>query len=141
MKKIVILVLVMSALVVLTCSCTEKYYTLETRVEIVNHSSSDVAGALNMGTNPFDLEPGESFTLSVKSQSKEEHLDASAMQVLGPRELTVDGKRYAMKSTVTAKDFIDLIGWKMTTKADGFIYEFEFTDELLARMLSVADPV
>ena len=42
---------------------------------------------------------------------------------------------------VTAKDFIDLIGWKMTTKADGFIYEFEFTDELLARMLSVADPV
>ena len=73
--------------------------------------------------------------------AEEEHPDASAMQVLGPRELTVDGKRYAMKSTVTAKDFIDLIGWKMTTKADGFIYEFEFTDELLARMLSVADPV
>ena len=141
MKRIVFLALAICALAALACSCTEKYYTQETKVEIVNHSSSQVAGALNMGTDPFDLEPGEVFTLNLKSQSKEKFPQTSSVSVMGPRELTVDGRRYTLKSSVTAKDFIDLVGWKVTSLSDGFLCEFEFTDELLARMLSVADPV
>ncbi|MBO4917963.1 MAG: hypothetical protein J5374_08815 [Bacteroidales bacterium] len=141
MKKKALSFLAISALAAIVCSCTEKYYTLDTKVEIVNHSSSQVAGSLNMGTNPFELDPGESFTLSVKSQSKEKSPDASSVSVMGPRELMVDGKRYTLKPSVNAKDFIDLIGWKVTTKAEGFVCEFEFTDESLARMLTMADPL
>ena len=94
-----------------------------------------------MGTDPFDLDPGESFNLSVKYMSKVKSPDASSFSVIGPRKLTVDGNDYTLKSSVTAKDFFDLIGWKVTTKDEGFICGFEFTDELLARMLSMADLV
>ena len=120
-------------------SCGEKYYTVEENIEIVNHSSSRVAGSFIMGLNSFDLVPGESYSVVINAHFKDKDPDSSQISVAGPAALTVDGKLYTLKSTAPAYGFFELYGWVKTPCDKGFNLKLELTDEGIARILSYAD--
>lgn len=140
MKKAIIVVAALLGIMPVMNSCTEKNYSIETKVEIVNNSSSRLSGTVFMDAQTFDLAPGESYSYSEFHQSKVESPDASSVSVMGPRELTVDGKNYRVKDSIE-KDFFGLYGWDVTPLGNGFLIKIKFTDEGLANLLLNADLV
>ena len=138
MKRITIMLIAISAILFSTMSCDKADYSFEKELEIVNNSSSRVAGSIFMGMSTFDLAPGETFSTSLTSKD-EKRPDISQVTETGPNDLTIDGKRYTLKATAPANGFFELYGWDVTENGKGFSLKMELTDEGLARILTYAD--
>lgn len=125
-----------------TTSCiVDKYNSYTKNIEIVNHSSSNVAGYIFMGMSTFDLAPGESYSTSFTEGNMGNYPTVSEVSVDGPTELTVDGRLYKLKPTVNALGFFQIYGWDVTQVDNGFNLKMELTDEGLEKLLSHADLV
>lgn len=125
-----------------TTSCiVDKYNSFTENIEIVNHSSSRVAGFVFMTMGSFDLAPGDSFSTAFNAERKGNYPTVYDVSESGPMELTVDGKLYRLKSTVNAQGFFDIYGWDVTQVEKGFDLKMELTDEGLEKLLSHADLV
>lgn len=140
MKRIITVLAAISAVLIAAVSCVKSYCSYEEELEIVNHSSSRVAGSFFMGTSTFDLAPGETYSTS-ETVYCEKLPDVSQETVAGPSDLTVDGKHYTIKASAPAYGFFELYGWDVTKSDKGFNLKLELTDEGLTRILTQADLV
>ena len=142
MKKSVALFVTIFSVLLSCVSCmVDKYNSYTKNIEIVNHSSSRLAGSYWMGTNPFDLAPGDTFTISFDVSETGVYPSASDIRESGPSELIIDGKRYTLKSSANAVGFFDLLRWTVTQVEKGFDLKLEITDENIEQMLRQADLV
>lgn len=140
MKRITTVLIALFAVLLSTISCVKADYSFKKNLEIVNHSSSRVAGSISMGMSTFDLAPGETFSTTLSSV-EEKRPDISQVTETGPSNLTIDGKHYTLKATAPAFGFFELYGWDVTECGKDFSLKMELTDEGLARILTYADLV
>lgn len=137
MKRTFFLIAALLGIVLAINSCNKiKEHELE--IEIVNNSSSSIAGDIQY--LPFEIAPGEVFTRRMfYASTLYKNPTPAQIGFAGPRELTVDGTSYAWKSG-RSDDFFSYLGWDITPFGDGFICRLVLTDEAIADMLSHADP-